>query len=91
MNPITAASDIARAVIYPFRMLLVVGLCFFINVVTSPGQWWFQWVAFGMGIGLVVAWARALRTIGVAALTTGIAYLVYRCFFRRKAAGPING
>ncbi len=72
-------------------MLFVVGLCFFINVMTSPGHWWFQWVAFGMGIGLVVVWARALRTLGVAALTAGIAYLVYRWFFRRKAAGPING
>lgn len=53
---------------------------------TSPGHWWFQWVAFGMGIGLVVAWARALRILGVAALTAGIALLVYRWFRRRQAA-----
>lgn len=31
MNPITAINDIAKALIYPFRMLFVVGLCFFIN------------------------------------------------------------
>ena len=86
MNPITAINDIAKALIYPFRMLFVVGLCFFINDMTSPGHWWFQWVAFGMGIGLVVAWARALRILGVAALTAGIALLVYRWFRRRQAA-----
>jgi hypothetical protein len=28
-------------------------LLFLINLVTSPGHWWFQWVLFGWGIGVV--------------------------------------
>ncbi len=28
-------------------------LLFFINLVTSPGHWWFYWALFGWGIGLL--------------------------------------
>lgn len=85
MNPLSAITDIGKAIMYPFRMVFVVGLCFFINCFTSPGHWWFQWVAFGMCIGLLVSWARALRALGLAALTAGAAWLVYRWLQRRKA------
>lgn len=27
---------------------------FFLNLVTSPNVWWFQWSLFGWGIGLVL-------------------------------------
>jgi hypothetical protein len=53
MNPLSAVSHIVKAISYPFHMLFVVCLCYFINAFTSPGHWWFQWVAFGMGIGLI--------------------------------------
>lgn len=91
MNPLTAVSDITKAITYPFRMMFVVGLCAFINFFTSPGQWWFQWVAFGMGIGLLVVWARAIRALGVAAVTAALGYVVYRWLLRRqenKSAAP---
>ena len=84
MNSLTAVSDITQAIIYPFRMLFVVGLCAFINFFTSPGQWWFQWVAFGMGIGLLVVWARAIRAVSVAAISAAVGYAAYRWFQHRK-------
>ena len=87
MNPLTAINvinDITKAITYPFRMIFVVGLCAFINFFTSPGQWWFQWVAFGMGIGLLVVWARAIRAVGVAAIAAAVGYAVYRWFSRRQ-------
>jgi hypothetical protein len=86
MNPISAVSDITRAITYPFRMIFVVGLCAFINYFTSPGVWWVQWVAFGMGIGLIVIWAKAIRAVGVAAITAVIAYAVYRWVQARKTS-----
>lgn len=92
MNPLTAVSDITKAITYPFRMMFVVGLCAFINFFTSPGQWWFQWVAFGMGVGLLVVWARAIRALGVAAVTAALGYVVYRWLLRRqenKSAAPL--
>ena len=84
MNPLTAVNDITKAITYPFRMLFVVGLCAFINFFTSPGQWWFQWVAFGMGIGLLVVWARAIRAVSVAAISAAVGYAAYRWLQRRK-------
>lgn len=87
MNPIKPLTD---AVTYPFQMLFVVGLCAFINYFTSPGVWWVQWVAFGMGIGLIVTWARAVKflvvTIGVAA----IGYFVYRWWQNRSTPNAIE-
>ena len=29
---------------------LIVVMLFVINVTTSPGEWWVQWAAFGIGI-----------------------------------------
>ncbi len=89
MNPLSAipvVSEITRAITYPFKMIYVVGLCAFINYFTSPGVWWVQWVAFGMGIGLIAVWAKAIRAIGVAAITAAIGYAVYRWFQARKEA-----
>jgi hypothetical protein len=83
MNPIktaaTPARDLARAVTTTFNALFVIALTGTINFMTSPGHWWFQWVALGMGIAVVVAWARALRWIALGAL----AYAGYRWLKRR--------
>lgn len=92
MNPLSAipvVSEITRAITYPFKMIFVVGLCAFINYFTSPGVWWVQWVAFGMGIGLIAVWVKAIRAIGVAAVAAAIGYAVYRWFARRKMASKI--
>jgi hypothetical protein len=88
--PLTLAKDLTAAVTYPFRMLFVIGLCAFINYFTSPGVWWVQWVAFGMGIGLITVWARAFKalvlTVGIAA----IGYFAYRWWKNRKSANAIE-
>ena len=78
MNPVKAIESLTKAVTFPFTFLFVVGLCAFINWFTSPGHWWFQWVAFGMGIALICIWARALKIL---VATVGIADLSY--FFYR--------
>jgi hypothetical protein len=47
-----------------------------INLVTTPGIWWFKWAALGIGIAWIFALLRVLRAMvllgGMAAL---IAYL----------------
>lgn len=47
-----------------------------VNWTTSPGNWWVQWAALGLGIAWVIALLRVLRALvilgGIAAL---IAYL----------------
>jgi hypothetical protein len=52
----------------PFLLLFLV----IINVVTSPGHWWVQWAALGIGIAWVISLLRVLRAMillgGLAAL-----------------------
>jgi len=51
-------------------------LLFVVNLMTSPGHWWVQWAALGIGIAWVINLFRVVRVVvllgGLAAL---IAYL----------------
>jgi len=80
MRPI---KDLTDAVTMPLRALFVVGLCWVINAMTSPGHWWVWWVALGMGIATLVALARGLRTAAVLALL----YFGGRWVYRRYGDG----
>ncbi len=55
-----------------FTAPLILALLFVINLATSPGDWWVQWAALGMGIAWVVCLLRVARTVlvvgGLAAL-----------------------
>ena len=70
--------NIADALIMPFKALWVVGLTGFINWMTYSGTWWFKWVAFGMGIAVLVAWARAAKTIVLLALIGFVGWQIYK-------------
>ena len=82
MNPLDPVvrpfKNIAQAVVMPFKALFVVGLCALINLMTSPGHWWFQWVALGMGIAVVVALARGAKSLLLLALLFFGGRWVYR-------------
>jgi hypothetical protein len=82
MNPLrfitSPVSDLYRAIVAPFQFAFVVGLCAFINWMVSPGVWWVKWVAFGMGIAWLVAWARAAKTLLVVGVVAGIGYFIYK-------------
>lgn len=82
MNPIKAVtrpfSDLANAVVMPFKAVFVVGLCWVINAMTSPGHWWVKWVALGMGIAVLVAWARAAKSLLTLAVIAGVGWWVWR-------------
>ena len=90
MNPLTIVTDLTAAITYPFRMIFVVGLCTFINYFTSPGVWWVQWVAFGMGIGLIVVWARALKTLVLTVGVAAVGYFAYRWWQNRGANNGVE-
>ena len=57
----------------PFILILLV----IINWMTSPGHWWVQWAALGLGIAWVLALFRVMRAIvlvgGLAALGAWLA------------------
>lgn len=82
MNPFRLVTqpinDLWAAVARPFQAVFVVGLCWFINRMTSPEQPWWHWVAFGMGIAVLVAWARAFKTLALLAVVFYVGRWVYR-------------
>ena len=58
---------------------LIVAMLAVINVMTSPGDWWVQWAALGIGIAWVVSLLRVLRAVIVAGgLAALVAWLVRR-------------
>lgn len=65
-----------RAVRFLFSGPLILLMLVVINWMTSPGHWWVQWAALGIGIAWVISLLRVIRAIiilgGLAAL---VAYL----------------
>jgi hypothetical protein len=82
MNPLNLVTrpvrNITRAITMPFTFLFVVGLTGFINWMTFSGNWLFKWVAFGMGITVLVAWARAAKTLVLLGLLAWAGWWIYR-------------
>ncbi|MDE2080997.1 MAG: hypothetical protein KGI90_06575 [Burkholderiales bacterium] len=70
--------DLTRAVTLPFKALFVIGITGVVNYMTYDGEWWFKWVAFGMGIAVLVAFARAARTLLLLALIAWVGTKIYR-------------
>ena len=62
-----------RAVKFLFVGPAVLALLVVINLMTSPGDWWVQWAALGIGIAWFIALARVIFAVIVAG---GLAALV---------------
>lgn len=66
-----------RAVKFLFMGPLILAFLFVINLMTSPGDWWVQWAALGIGIAWVISLFRVVSAVvlagGLAALTAIIA------------------
>ena len=82
MNPLSfitrPVKDITQAVVMPFKALFVIGLTGAINAMTYHGTWWFKWVAFGMGIAVLVSFARAAKTLLLLALVAWVGLKIYQ-------------
>ena len=59
---------------FVFTAPLILLMLVVINWMTSPGVWWVQWAALGIGIAWVIALFRVMRALvllgGLAALAT---------------------
>jgi hypothetical protein len=45
---------------------LILAFLFVINLMTSPGHWWVQWAALGIGIAWVLSLFRVARAVVIA-------------------------
>ena len=82
------------AIAKPFQALFVVGVCYVVNQFTSPGNPWWHWVAFGMSISVIVAWARAFKTIVLLAAIFYVGRWIYRNYgdmARARFEAWVNG
>jgi hypothetical protein len=57
---------IFRAVKFLFIGPLILAFLVLINLMTSPGDWWVQWAALGIGIAWVICLFRVLGALVVA-------------------------
>jgi hypothetical protein len=68
-----------RAVKFLFTAPLILLFLVIVNLMTSPGQWWVQWAALGLGIAWFFSLLKVARALvlagGLAAL---VAYLSKR-------------
>ena len=71
--------DVLGALKFLFIGPMILGFLFIINLMTSPGDWWVQWAALGIGIAWFISLMKVLRAViiggGLAAL---FAYLAQR-------------
>ena len=55
------------------RAPLILAFLVVVNLMTSPGHWWVQWPALGIGLAWILALFRVLRAAlvlgGIAGLT----------------------
>jgi hypothetical protein len=62
-----------RSVRFLFTAPLIVAFLFVINLMTSPGDWWFQWAALGIGLAWFICLFRVMSALvmlgGLAGLT----------------------
>lgn len=66
-----------RSIKFLFTAPFILVLLVVINWMTTPGHWWVQWAALGMGIAWVIALIRVMRAVvvvgGLAALAAWLA------------------
>ena len=46
-----------------FTLPLLGLFLFLVNVLSSPGEWWFQWAALGLGFAWVIHLGRVMRAV----------------------------
>lgn len=79
-----------RAIRFLFMAPALVLFLFVINLMTSPGHWWVQWAALGIGIAWVFSLFRVIRAVVVAGgLAAVSAYLLSRSHARNPVTPAI--
>jgi hypothetical protein len=57
---------------------MIVVFLFFVNLFSSPGEWWVQWPALGIGLAWFINLFRVLRALAIVGGLAGLAALLSR-------------
>jgi hypothetical protein len=71
VNTLRSAKFLVKA---PLILLMLV----VINLMTSPGHWWVQWPALGLGIAWVLSLFRVARAVVLAGGLAAVAAILMR-------------
>ena len=77
-----------RAIKFLVTGPMILAMLFVINLVTSPGHWWVQWAAFGIGIAWFMSLLRVLRSVIVVGGLAALGYIAYRYFTKQQVSVP---
>ena len=77
-----------RSISFLFKGPLILLFLVVINLMTSPGHWWVQWAALGIGIAWVLSLMRVIRAVVVAG---GLAALGAYVLNRNRNAASGHG
>jgi hypothetical protein len=66
------------SVSFLFMAPLILAFLFVINLMTSPGEWWVQWAALGLGIAWVINLLKLVRTVVLLGGLAGLAAYMSR-------------
>ncbi len=58
--------NVYKSFVFLFTGPLILAMLFVINWMTSPGHWWVQWPALGIGIAWVASLFKVLRAMVLA-------------------------
>jgi hypothetical protein len=67
-----------RSAAFLVKAPFILAFLFLINLMTSPGHWWVQWPALGMGIAWVFSLLRVLRAVVLAGGLAALAAILMR-------------
>lgn len=77
-----------RAIRFLITGPMILGLLFVINVMTSPGHWWVQWAALGIGIAWFISLMRVIRAVIVVGGLAALSYIALRYFTKQPVTIP---
>ena len=69
---------VLRSASFLVKAPLILAFLFVINLMTSPGNWWVQWAALGLGIAWVMSLVRVLRAVVLAGGLAALAAVLMR-------------
>ena len=75
-----------RAARFLFMGPVILVMLVIINAVTSPGHWWVQWAALGIGIAWVISLFRVLTAIAVAG-----GFAAFLMYLKNRSQHPSPG
>jgi hypothetical protein len=74
-----------RAVKFLVSGPIILAVLVVINLMTTPGHWWVQWAALGIGIAWIFSLVRVIRAI---VLLGGLLALI--AYLKKKKEEPAN-